>query len=576
MVHGVGRHDRLSSLLEVYQAIRADLTSPEAPALNEDRIPDWSLDGFQEGADPPFLKLRYKYRGSPGDTGVLYLYEVNYSHLAGVVRANHKLDLTTLFVGLDAAVCAARQQWPAGQRSSVFPGDPAVLAALAQRVTGVLTAATGPLLGVPSLLLSRYSRSFLAAFTRFFEDVATYALDKNGEQLISEHLEQVVRNIRGSPHFAPAPGIVHEFVMAGHSLGSVVTHSYLVRHWSDPARPDAVITFGSPIGLITWLWLFLDFAGLDFARWREVETYFCWTPSRTAGGPWRPLRWLNIANRLDPIATVFPDAVADLSRDPAQLRRDLDGGGITHRYCGPARFWSTGRAHTAYLQDRNGFLEILQRATGLHRGSVGDEDVEAHGRQAHWEGTSRVLRRVQWASWAAAVACAVIYCGLVAAYLGQPWIAALAALFAVPPVTIGALAFVQRLCFGGRTKRVTTRLLGSLRVDRVALPYLLRHALAVVGARVSGRTIDDREAPPHHPVRHFLVKVVAFLPTLAALSLPFVAGLWWRDPGVALPEWPATIWLVGFAAFVLILVFSAAHQLVTTWRRVLAALDLAP
>ena len=49
MVHGVGRHDPLSSLLQVFQAFRANLRGPEAPVGFEDRILDWQLEDVEEG-----------------------------------------------------------------------------------------------------------------------------------------------------------------------------------------------------------------------------------------------------------------------------------------------------------------------------------------------------------------------------------------------------------------------------------------------------------------------------------------------------------------------------------------------
>ena len=106
------------------------------------------------------------------------------------------------------------------------------------------------------------------------------------------------------------------------------------------------MTFGSPIGLITWLWLFLDFTDFDFGQWREVNTYFCWSPEVNTAGPLTPVKWINVINCLDPIASGFPDQAADFSRSPAELQHDLQGGGVIHRYCGPAKFSATGRAHT--------------------------------------------------------------------------------------------------------------------------------------------------------------------------------------------------------------------------------------
>ena len=56
----------------------------------------------------------------------------------------------------------------------------------------VFVAATVPVLGLPSLLLRNYTQTIIAVSSRFFEDVATFALDKNGEQLISAHIDRTV------------------------------------------------------------------------------------------------------------------------------------------------------------------------------------------------------------------------------------------------------------------------------------------------------------------------------------------------------------------------------------------------
>ncbi len=574
MVHGVGRHDRLSSLLEVYQAIRSNLRSPEAPALSEDRIADWRLERFDEGANPPYLKLRFAYPPEPGDAAVVYIYEVNYSHLAGVIRANHRLDLTTLFVGLDVAICSARQKQRPDGLNTMFAGKPAAVARSLQRVSGVMAAATGPLLGAPSLLLSRYGRNFLAAFTRFFEDVATYALDKSGEELISEHLDHVVQNIRNSDQFAAAgAGVQNDFVMAGHSLGSVVTHSYLVRHWQDATLPSTVVTFGSPIGMITWLWLFLDFTDFDFQQWREVNTYFCWSPIANRAGPLTPVRWINVINCLDPIASAFPDQAAEFSRSPADLQRDLWNGGVIHRYCGPAKFTATGRAHTDYLHDREGFLEILQRAAGLQRGPA--DGVAGNDRGQHWRGTARVLGRVRLVAWLTAVAFAAGYCAIVAWHFDNWLVLASAAVYVAPAITVGGLAFVQRMCFGGRTKRITRETITSLRWDFVSLPYRVRQIAGDVRRWILGRPVDDGKPPTHRPWRHLITKYIAFAPTIAAMLVPALFGFMITGRGpVRQMAWSA--YLIPLIVFVIYVMACAVFELVSAWRSVLADLDLLP
>src|SRR5258706_362186 len=122
----------------------------------------------------------------------------------------------------------------------------------------------------------------VATFTRFFEDIATFAMDKNGEQLISAHVDRTVQNIVSGPLFSPPTNNNKEdtFVIAAHSLGAIVAHNYLVRQWGLGGRlvPTKLLTFGSPIGLVCWLWLFLDFPSFQFSTGPIGDHYFCWTP----------------------------------------------------------------------------------------------------------------------------------------------------------------------------------------------------------------------------------------------------------------------------------------------------------
>ena len=113
------RRDPQKDLLLTYQSFRANLTSVEAPVIGEDQIPGWRLTTFEEGATPPFLRLEPRVEPPAGGVGAVCLYEVNYSGLAGVVRRNHPIDLTDLFLGLDLAVCASRQR-PGTKVSTVF------------------------------------------------------------------------------------------------------------------------------------------------------------------------------------------------------------------------------------------------------------------------------------------------------------------------------------------------------------------------------------------------------------------------------------------------------------------------
>jgi len=239
MVHGVGGHDHLSNLLRTYQSFRANLQSVEAPITGEDQIPGWRLTQFDEGSTPPVLRLEPRVPPPPGGVAAVCMYEVNYSSFAGVVRHNHRLDLTGLFVGLDLAVCSASQR-TRPERDPIFGAQTADVARCLQRTAGVFTAGTVPIIGLPALLFRNYIGTLVALFTRFFEDIATFVLDKNGEQLISAHLDRTLATIDTRMN----PG--DRLVIAAHSLGSVVVHNYVVRQWTTgTARlPDTVMTFG--------------------------------------------------------------------------------------------------------------------------------------------------------------------------------------------------------------------------------------------------------------------------------------------------------------------------------------------
>ena len=148
-VHGVGGHDHLSNLLRTYQAFRANLTSAEAPVSGEDLIPGWRLATFEEGSTPPYVELQPRVQ-PPDGVGAVRMYEVNYSGFAGVIRRNHRIDLTDLFVGLDLATCAARLR-PRNDANTAFGRNRVVLGDCLQHVAGVLAAGTVPILGLPAL-----------------------------------------------------------------------------------------------------------------------------------------------------------------------------------------------------------------------------------------------------------------------------------------------------------------------------------------------------------------------------------------------------------------------------------------
>ena len=564
-VHGVGGHDHLSNLLRTYQSFRANLKSVEAPIIGEDRIPAWTLTGFDEGGAPPSLTLTPRVLPKPGGVGTVRLYEVNYSGFAGVIRRNHRIDLTDLFLGLDLAVCAARQRRTAGPSP---PGNTAELGRCLQRAAGILSAGTVPIIGLPSIVFRDYVGTFVGAFTRFFEDIATFAVDKNGEQLISAHLDRTIAAIGASMQ----PG--DRFAIAAHSLGSVVVHNYVVRNRaSGPGCvPDTVVTFGSPIGLLSWIWLFLDFESMDFTRRVNGDHYFCWNPVSNGKGDRSALRWINALNCGDPIATAFPASMLDLSRDPADIARGLVGGDITHQFFGDARVTAVGGSHNEYLNDKEGFLRVLLRVIGLASGSA-DDVPGTRSRATHWSATETVLRKVQWGLASVALVAIAVYCWFMARKAGDPRGGIVAVLYVWPAATIGILTFCQRLMLGGPTKRITTTQIRDLRWwDVTSFPYRLRAAIA---ARLGRGTDIDPLAPSPGYVTRLGANVLSFIPTLVLMAIPIVATSWWTGQwmtGRAL--WRAAFSLKGLIALALFMVYviaCAAHEIVRTWRRIVRA-----
>ncbi|MBI2188663.1 MAG: hypothetical protein HYU37_16310 [Acidobacteria bacterium] len=562
MVHGVGGHDHLSNLLRTYQSFRANLQSAEAPVLGEDQIPGWRLAQFEEGATPPVLRLEPRLPPPEDGVGAVCMYEVNYSGFAGVVRRNQPLDLTGLFLGLDLAICAARQR-PRAPRDPVFGADTNALAACLQRVAGVFTAGTVPIIGAPALLFRNYIGTFVALFTRFFEDIATFVLDKNGEQLISAHLDRTMDTI------ARGMRAGDRLVIAAHSLGSVVLHNYIVRQWTRGAAPipDTVITFGSPIGLLVWVWLFLDFEDMDFRRPISADPYFCWNPVSSGTASRQIVSWINVVNSVDPIATAFPVEAVDLSTPAATIAAALTGGAVAHRYFGPDTLTRVGAAHARYLNDKQRFLRILLRASSLASGRL--EDVPgARPAAEHWAAVRSVLLRLQWLLFATAVAAIAGYFAVVGAHVADARRWWLAAFYLFPPLTIAILAFFQRLLRGGPTKRITSALIKDMRLDPVSLPYRVRTAWRSMW----GQLDVDPMAPSPSYVARLLANIVSFLPTLAAMAAPLVWMTWLTgQPPGWLRSWTDLFGLRALGAlttFMAYVIACAAFEIVRTWRRV--------
>lgn len=577
-VHGVGQHSRLSSLLRPYQAIRSNLRSLETPVGIEDRIPAWRLADLQEAATPPHLKLVPRYPvPPPSPAESIYFYEVNYSSLAGVVRENHPLDLTLLFVGFDLAVNIARgrlRTTPPRKPGSLALGHSAI-AECVQGLAGVLVAATVPILGVPALLLRNYTRSFVSTYTRFFEDIATFAMDKDGEQLVSAHFDRTVRSILESARFMAGDERHHDdvFVVAAHSLGTVVAHNYLVRHWERGGRgvPSTVLTFGSPIGLVCWLWLFLDYPGMVFDPEKEDpgDNYFCWNPRVPTIGPLPEVHWINVVNHLDPIATAFPIECVDLLRSGTDLAKALAAGDVDTRFIRTGGVLSAGSAHTAYFDDRAGFIDVLNVVARLQARSSPSSAAAMRTADEHWRQTLADLEKLRAGAWWVGLLFLTGYFFAVAAAYDRGQVLALMLPYSAPPATIAFLAFFQRLFFGGPTKRTHPADIRGLSVrDTAALAYRLRARLPWLPKKV------DPDAPGPNPAWRLLRSVVSFVPTAVAMVAPAYAGYALsengQNPFTLMLNHP-TASLALFGIFILYIICLSVSEFAANWRATVVA-----
>lgn len=532
-VHGVGHHSRLSSLLSAYQALRTDVRSTEVPHVLDDLLGNWSLAEFNQFGPPPYLRLRTKLPDDPGPLDA-YVYEANYADLAEVVRKNQPLDITYLFIGLDLAVNVARERL----RKQVVPGDPGLarqleIASNVQRLAEVLVAATVPILGLPSLLVRNYTRTWVAAFVRFFEDVATFSMDGQGQQMIARHFSKTIDDIVDSPRFRGTGGRPEgELIIAAHSLGTIVSHNFLLTEWKNAGTrlPARLLTFGSPIGLVCWLWLFLDFPSLRFepARRPTGNEYFVWTPMPAPAEAVGSLHWVNVVNHLDPIATAFPAQYVHLGMGKREIEGVLAGGDVQHHYIKTGGVLSAGKAHSDYLADRERFSEIIARFLRLvpDNPPTLDQLKSLRTSATHWKEAVRDL-------WMLQVGATLLGVGAIALYfialgwafgLGVPsW---MAILYVVPPLTVRYLAFFQKLFFGRLTKRTTEESLATLSFLRLsALPYRIRALLQPLVSFVLGWV-----STLLRPLRFLTRSALSFLPTLMAMIFP----LWWANSSHAI------------------------------------------
>ena len=145
--------------------------------------------------------------------------------------------------------------------------------------------------------------------------------------------------------------------------------------------------------------------------------------------------------------------------------------------------------------------------------------------------------------------------------------------FVWPRGTIEALAFFQRLMFGGPTKRISVEAIRLLPWrDVAALPYRLREA-ALRTLRLS-RNVDPAASSAGF-LRTLRVSALAFIPTAAAMLVPVAAGasITGAWPSLAgLWAWWSLRGLLALGLFAAYVLACAAHELLGAWRRVLAIL----
>lgn len=507
----------------------------------EDPIMQWRLSDFDEGTTPPSLTMKQRFQDQPGPQKV-FLYEVNYSAMAGVIRANQPLDITRLFVGFNLASVVARRRLrrPDEGPLPALPGGFAVdhlsVADNVQRLADVFVAATVPILGVLPFVLKRYTQTFVAQFVRFFEDIATFAMDKNGERLISAHMDRVVARI-----VSPQSGLYADgdrLVIVAHSLGAVVAHNHLVRHYPSggPEVPKIFLTYGAPIGLVCWIWQFLDFDRFQFPEGYGKTGYFCWDPEPSPNQlPLPALRWFNIVNYMDPIATAFPTAYAQLAMDPQILSANL-GGGIDHIFLRSGGPFSAPSAHTSYFNSRDGFLELLDRIIGLKPEGLPEplppQDAEAQAKK-HWQDMARGLRILRRAAWIIGVLFLALYLRMLSGEIVDGQIFLVFPIYAWPPLVVGALAFFQKLLWGSPNKRTGTQDIDSLREvippwqpisprsiatkfrsELEVVPFLLRRYLA------SGEGDPDPLGSPPRWLYSQTLFFISFIPFVLAFLAP--------------------------------------------------------
>lgn len=485
-VHGVGAQSKLSSLLKPYQAIRSNASPAELPLNAMDRAPGWNLRAFDDHLHPSRLELVPDEEINHPRPNKVFFYEVNYSDLMHVVRQNHPIELTHLFIGFNMAVEMAESRLAGAATANPDLSSEVSVAKQAARFSRTMLAVTLPLLGILPWAARRFQlQRHLEAFSRFFEDVATFAMDKTGYELVAKHIDATLSNIRGQTIDIYDANADH-VVLVAHSLGSVVAHNYLVRNWAAapgaPPKVNTLLTYGSPIGLLCWLWLFIEHEAMSFAEWRWntfynaagelrnlVFPFFVW-PHADVPTHLAPIRWINVLHTLDPIATRFPMGFCFMGLSRPRVKAGLISGEVTHVVQSHGMIPAV--PHTQYYENRPStrislaaaasgptFIEILLSATGLSNTLVASTHPSMA--RAAWSDGAWKLWTWEWVLRAIGI--------LIAAY-GLTWRSGFSfegilnhapILFLLAASNSAVLSGIQKFVWGAETARINRETLNA-------------------------------------------------------------------------------------------------------------------
>jgi hypothetical protein len=253
----------------------------------------------------------------------------------------------------------------------------------------------------------------------------------------------------------------------------------------------------------------------------------------------------------------------------------LEGSYVVNIYCGRTNPLAVMSAHTNYLRDRRGFMEVLLRTVGLRAGDPAD--VERSDVEGHWRASWSALSRLRALAFAAAVTFGAAYLTAVGWHFADWTLLYWTPLFAFPVITVGGMAMVQRFFFGGASKRIGRDQMAQLSgFDLVAIPYRLRNALARFADLLAGGRPPAGDPPAYRRWLGRAAKFVAFIPTVLAMSVPWAIAISANGDPIRMLPLPAFSYLALLLCFVFYLMACAIFELLTAWQRVLEELGIVP